>query len=208
MCTGEWNVLQFGTDMRKIIAVVFLLLAHQSPAFSQEVGVACNGGYASGTAVPGAGPGKTYILTNRHVADAAGSKDIKYGDKLYASTLIAKGSNTDLAVYEITASLPTYPIAESVKAKPIQVKGYGVNSGGFDKIRSGTFSGSRGGSDRLSLFISPGDSGSGVIQDGELVAVVWGCLGASGGPGLAVPLKDVQQFMAGIPKPKRLTYRL
>ncbi len=163
-------------------------------------GVSCNGGYASGTLIKGAPAGKTYVVTNKHVVNLGG-KNIKTSNgNVYPSQVVAISPFYDLAILVVNEELPSIHLANynPIPGTYVTLKGYGVNSGGFDKIRSGTISSCSGGSLTANLFISPGDSGSGFIdKNGNLVGIAWG---ASGNQSAGVSVSAIRDLLSTIPK--------
>lgn len=189
--------------MKKSLAILALIV-FTNMVRAEPCGVSCNGGWASGTTIEGASAGKTYVVTNKHVA-RMGGKQILLDGKTYDTRLVALHPTSDLALFEVNATLKTSKLADTdpTRGSVFSLQGYGVNSGGFDKVRQGTVSHCRFGGLSTQMFISPGDSGSGLIAEGNLlIGVIWGCQGQGGGPGVGIPVSAVKELL-----PKRKTYR-
>lgn len=197
--------------MKKVVlALVLLWYSQISEAAEPECGVRCNGGWASGTLIKGAPPGKTWVVTNKHVVNAGGAKQIKNDGKVYTSRPLIVSDEADVAILEVDEEIEgaiALAPEDPTRRTRLRVRGYGVNSGGFDTPRRGFLNWIRG--DRLTtpIFISPGDSGSGLIDEdtNELTGVIWGCHGQGGGPGVGLPVSRVKALIMKIP-PRKLTY--
>lgn len=131
------------------------------------VGVQCKGGYASGTAVPGAPEGMTFIVTANHVLKNRGD-DVYWENELYPYKIVTTDAANDLAIIVIKAKLPTIPVAAKMKAgENVSIRGFGWS---FFQIRKGTLSNETGSVAKLP--VRTGDSGCGYItDDGKLAGV-------------------------------------
>ncbi len=152
--------------------------------------VQCASGHGSGTAIQGGPPGKTWFITNRHVA-RIGIKSVKMVDgTVYPASVVEISQTHDLAILVVNAVLPAVEVVadDPPVGTGVRVRGNGVYSGGFDKVRSGTIKSYSGGDLTANLLGSPGDSGSGYFNaEGKLVGVLWGG-----------PSKDLSQFSIGV----------
>lgn len=200
--------------MRYILSIAILVLAaYFGISAEPECGVKCNGGWASGTLIKGAAPGKTYVVTNKHVVEAGGAKQIKNDGKVYDSSVKIISETADVAILEVDSHIEGAVALAPADPKPntkIRVRGFGVRSGGFELRRRGFLSFVRGDQMTTPMFISPGDSGSGIIDDEteELVGVIWGCRmdpNVGGGSGIGLPVSKVKETLMRIP-PRKMTY--
>lgn len=198
--------------MKRLVFVLLLSLcvAYSGIAAEPECGVRCNGGWASGTLIKGAPPGQSWVVTNKHVVAAGGAKQVKNDGKVYTSRPLIISEDADVAILEIDqvieGAIALAPEDPTRKTR-IRVRGYGVNSGGFDTPRRGFLDRIRGDRVTTPIFISPGDSGSGLIDEdtNELTGVIWGCQGQGGGPGVGLPVSKVKALLMKLP-PRKLTY--
>ena len=152
--------------------------------------VQCVSGHGSGTAIRGGPAGKTWVVTNRHVANV-GIKAVKMVDgTVHPARVVEICQTHDLAILVVDAVLPAVEVApdDAPVGSRVRVRGNGVKSGGFDKVRTGTIKSYSGGDLTANLLGSPGDSGSGYFNDeGKLVGVLWGG-----------PSKDLSPFSIGV----------
>lgn len=188
---------------------ILALLVFVNTASADPCGVSCNGGWASGTTVEGAPEGKTYVVTNRHVVNLGG-KSVLFNGKTYPATLVKTHQTCDLALIMVNEKLKASPLASvnPTKGTAFTLQGYGQNSGGFDKVRKDTVANIKGSSLSTRMFISPGDSGSGLVnEDGELIGVIWGCWGPGGGPGIGIPVSEVRSLIPNLAPAPRPKYR-
>lgn len=193
--------------MRYVI-VLMLTVFLNTVSLADPCGVYCKGGLASGTTIEGAPPGRTWVVTNRHVVAVWQEKILLHG-KTYPAKLLNVSEVDDVALVEIDASLPASPLAKTDPERGVVVKlqGNGQRSGGFDKVRVNKLTSVRRQQLLTDMFISPGDSGSGLLNDsGELVGVIWGCRGQGGGPGIGIPVSAVKAILPVVIT-KNMNYR-
>lgn len=144
---------------------------------SPIVSVACSSWWASGTAISGAPKGKTYVITNKHVAESwkGGDKVMDLEENEYPCRIVAKSEICDLALLLVDEELATTTLAQSAKiGETVYLQGNGIRADGISSKRSGIVR-SIGADIKVDLASSPGDSGSGYLNaSGQLVGVLWG----------------------------------
>ena len=152
--------------------------------------VQCGLGHGSGTAIKGGPAGKTWFVTNRHVAKIGISAVQTVGGTVYPAKVVDTSPQYDLAIGVADGVIPAVDLdpKDPPVGTRVRVRGNGRFSGGFDKVRTGTIASYSGGDLTANLLGSPGDSGSGYFgDDGRLVGVLWGG-----------PSKDLSPFSIGV----------
>jgi S1-C subfamily serine protease len=205
--------------MRKESALILLLLAGPLYAGPEESAVQVYfmqfqkdqgtgradvvGGWGSGTVIKSE-HGKSWVLTNRHVAPGKGGTPfVLKGDVSYPAVWIAADERYDLALVRVDAELPAVALADQEPAEGTLLRQWGYPRGGPVRPKSGKALGWIGykndaGAPLFSaeIAVQPGDSGCLLVNpDGKGVAVC--CAGHGDGRDheLCVPLKGVRGFL-------------
>lgn len=161
------------------------------------------GGWGSGTIV-GFDDGKSYVLTNRHVApEANGIPFVYYGGNWVEAKWVAKDDRLDLALLAANFKGPVAKIAKEEPKVGTKLEQFGFSGRGPMRPKTGTAVGFNGYKEdngehlyTMNIDGAPGDSGSMVFNPaGEGMAV---CCG--GRPGtlfqVCVPLAGMKRFLS------------
>jgi S1-C subfamily serine protease len=205
--------------MRTVTALALLLLAGPLYAGPEESAVQVYfmkfqkesgsgraevvGGWGSGTVVKSA-RGRSWVLTNRHVAPGKGGTPfVLHNDVSYPAVWVAADDRYDLALVRVDADFPAVSLADEEPTAGTLLRQWGYPQGGPVRPKSGKALGWLGykndaGAPMFSaqIGVQPGDSGCLLVNpDGKGVAVC--CAGHSDGREheLCVPLKAVRAFL-------------
>ena len=131
------------------------------------VGVSYGGGWASGTTIVGAPAGKTWIVTAKHVLERGGDTILHEG-KTYTARTVSTHPTADVAVLEVSGTLPAACLASAKSGDSVTLRGYGGSwsgpqPGAFNTPRSGRVSYTGNQTMGVCVHHGPGDSGAGYL---------------------------------------------
>lgn len=152
----------------------------------------------SGTVV-WSGDGRSFVLTNEHVAPDPGRRcEVVLDGHTHPARWLRSDARADLALLLVDTELPAAEIASEIPARGTTLRQWGFPPASRCGRRPGPSSASAGRRAGLDVFETTirsesGDSGSGVFEpSGKLVAVCWG---GSYGHECCVSLAVVRAFL-------------
>jgi S1-C subfamily serine protease len=183
-------------------AVQVYFMKFQKDPDSGRAGVV--GGWGSGTVIK-SDRGRSWVLTNRHVAPGKGGTPfVLHRDHSYPAVWIAADDRYDLALVRIDATLPVVDLADDEPEPGTVLRQWGFPKGGPVQPKTGKALGWIGYKNDMGermfsaeMSVQPGDSGCLLINPhGKGVAVCCAGQGSSPEHELCVPLKPVRAFLA------------